>query len=197
ETNEAKSGGAIKEAVQSIDNGGKRLVRTIDLILNMSMVQTGNYDLSPRVLNIQEILFKLVTEFKAAAETKNIKLSLQNNSKNANVFVDEYTINQAFHNLIDNAVKYTRKGHIGVILFDSVNGVSVTIEDTGIGISEEYLQKLFQPFSQEESGYSRRFEGNGLGLALTKKYFELNNAKISVDSEKGKGTKFKIHFCNV
>ncbi len=196
ETDEAKSVGIIKEAVESIGNGGKRLVRTIDLILNMSMVQTGNYDLSPKLLNLEEILFKLVTEFSYVAETKNLKLFLQNDSINANVFVDEYTIIHAFQNLIDNGIKYTKNGHVGVTLFNSVNGVSVSIEDTGIGISKDYLKKIFQPFTQEESGYSRSFEGNGLGLALTKKYFEMNNAKISVESEKGKGTKFKISFCN-
>jgi CheY-like chemotaxis protein len=68
------------------------------------------------------------------------------------------------------------------------------IRDTGIGISEEYLPRLFQPFSQEHSGPARRFQGSGLGLALTRKYLELNGAEISVQSEKGKGTTFTIRF---
>ncbi|MGE5411700.1 MAG: ATP-binding protein, partial [Clostridiales bacterium] len=68
------------------------------------------------------------------------------------------------------------------------------ISDSGIGISKEYLPYLFEPFSQEDSGYTRKFEGNGLGLALTKKYCELNNAEISVQSAKATGTVFSVTF---
>ena len=70
----------------------------------------------------------------------------------------------------------------------------VEIIDTGIGISDNYLKELFQPFSQEEQGYCRKFEGNGLGLALVKKYCEMNDADIEVESKKGVGTKFKVTF---
>ena len=70
----------------------------------------------------------------------------------------------------------------------------VEIRDTGIGISREYLPHLFEQFSQEQLGNTRRYQGSGLGLALTRKYLELNGAEISVQSEKGKGTTFTIHF---
>ncbi len=68
------------------------------------------------------------------------------------------------------------------------------IKDSGVGIEETYLQKLFEPFSQEEMGYTRKYEGNGIGLALVKKYCELNNEKIEVESEKNKGSIFRIIF---
>ena len=70
----------------------------------------------------------------------------------------------------------------------------VDVKDTGIGISEEYLPKLFIPFSQEEMGYSRKYEGNGLGLALVKKYIDLLGAEIKVESKKGEGSKFTVIF---
>ncbi len=70
----------------------------------------------------------------------------------------------------------------------------VNVIDTGVGISEEYLPELFLPFSQEEQGYTRKFEGAGLGLALVKNYCELNKAEISCESIKGKGSKFSITF---
>jgi two-component system, sensor histidine kinase and response regulator len=80
-------------------------------------------------------------------------------------------------------------------LYRATDGtLSLEIQDTGIGISEEYLPHLFQPFSQERSGTGRQFQGSGLGLALTQKYLELNEARISVHTEKGKGTTFTIHF---
>ena len=70
----------------------------------------------------------------------------------------------------------------------------VEIKDTGVGISKEFLPKIFEPFLQEEQGFTRSFEGNGLGLALVKKYCELNNASITVESEKRKGTIFTVTF---
>jgi signal transduction histidine kinase len=70
----------------------------------------------------------------------------------------------------------------------------VDVEDTGIGISKEYMDNLFKPFSQEDIGYNRRYDGNGLGLAITKEYLRLNHANISVKSEKGKGTIFTVTF---
>ena len=101
---------------------------------------------------------------------------------------DYYSINQLFINLIDNALKYTLEGHVEIQINRNIKGnLVVDIIDTGIGISEEYLDKIFEIFTQEESGYSRKFEGNGLGLALVKKYCSLNNAEISVKSQKGKG----------
>ena len=70
----------------------------------------------------------------------------------------------------------------------------VSVEDSGIGISEEYLPKLFEPFSQEDTGYTRIFDGNGLGLALVKNYCDINDADIKVESEKGIGSKFTVIF---
>ena len=68
------------------------------------------------------------------------------------------------------------------------------LKKTGIGVSEEYLPQLFEPFSQERSGPTRQFQGSGLGLALVRKYLEMNGARISVRTEKGRGTAFTIHF---
>lgn len=194
ETIEAHYKGTMHEAVKSIENSGNRLVRTIDLILNMSMLQVGNYDLTPKLLNLAKILVKLVVSFKTTAENKKLKLLFDNNSKDAVLFIDEYTIVNAFQHLIDNAIKYTETGIVTVTIYDSPKGVAVDIKDTGIGISQEYLKQMFQPFTQEESGYSRSFDGNGLGLALSQKYLEMNNAELSVESEKGKGTKFTVTF---
>jgi signal transduction histidine kinase len=111
---------------------------------------------------------------------------------------DEYTITQLFANLIDNAIKYTNDGSITIeVKKDSEEFIVVNVTDTGVGISEEFQENLFQPFSQEETGYTRKFEGNGLGLALVKKYCELNNAKIFCNSKKGEGATFTVVFMEV
>ncbi|MAT57045.1 MAG: hypothetical protein CMF23_03645 [Ignavibacteriae bacterium] len=83
---------------------------------------------------------------------------------------DDYLLNQSIAILLDNAIKYTNQGSVKVRVIESKTcEVTIEIEDTGIGISKEYLKNLFTPFSQEEHGYSRKFDGTGLGLALVKK----------------------------
>jgi signal transduction histidine kinase len=104
-------------------------------------------------------------------------------------------VTQIFQNLIGNAIKYTPKGNIDVILDDwTGDKLRVIVKDTGIGISKDYIANLFSPFSQEDVGHKREFEGNGLGLALVKKYVEMNNADILVESEKDKGSTFTVIF---
>ncbi|MFO7447343.1 MAG: ATP-binding protein, partial [Ignavibacteriaceae bacterium] len=90
---------------------------------------------------------------------------------------------------------FTEKGSVEVKLYTNKKGkVCAEVKDTGIGISEEYMPNLFKSFSQESKGYSRKFEGNGLGLALTKKYTDLNKAEITVKSKKGEGSTFTVSF---
>ncbi len=175
-----------------INNSGKRLMRTIDMILNMSLVQTGGYELIREEINLYNLINNLINEFKTTLESKNINLFFHTDNERSMIIGDVYTFTQAFQNLIDNAIKFTIDGNVEINLHQDDENIFVEIADTGIGISEEYLPKLFEAFSQEEIGYSRRFEGNGLGLALTKKYIELNNAEIFVKSKKGKGTTFTV-----
>jgi PAS domain S-box-containing protein len=175
-------------------NAGKRIIRTIDLILNMSEIQTGSFKTSFKRLNLLSILHDLFNEFKSIAFERNLELKLNKQSDDYLVYADEYSVSQIFGNLINNAIKYTPQGEIELNVFRDDNNAIVEIKDSGIGISDEYLQEIFEPFTQEEQGYTRRFEGSGLGLALVKKYCDLNNLGISVDSVKGKGTSFSISF---
>lgn len=180
-----------------IDNGGRRIIRTIDMILNMSEIQTGIFELNPAPRHLtDDIMRNLILEYKTQAKMKGLELNLNSSIvKNQLINVDEYSVSQIFSNLIDNAIKYTRKGSINVNVYSDDNKfICAEVEDTGIGISEEYIPSLFDAFTQEESGYSRKFEGNGLGLALVKRYCEMNNALIIVESSKNKGTKFIVKF---
>ena len=184
-----------KIAISSIDSAGRRLLRTIDLILNMAALQSGYIDLNPVDVDLNKVLTGLAKEFKQSAQKRKIKFTFINKVKKGIIKGDEYIVTEIFVNLIGNAIKYTSEGYVEIALFDNPEKkLSVAVKDTGIGISEEYLPKLFMPFSQEETGYSRRFEGNGLGLALVKKYVEILNAKIKVDSKKGEGTTFTVTF---
>ncbi|KAB2847224.1 MAG: hypothetical protein F9K45_00120 [Melioribacteraceae bacterium] len=185
----------LQTGFKSIGNAGKRIIRTIDLILNMSEIQSGTYDYNPEAINLHDdIILKLLIEFRNLAENKGLKLDVVGNCADCNIYADPYTVEQIFANLIDNAIKFTEKGSIRINIICHKSHVVAEVIDTGKGIKHEYLKEIFSPFSQEEQGYTRRFEGNGLGLSLVKKYCEINNAAIDLESEFGKGTKFNVVF---
>ena len=182
-------------AYNSINSAGKRMIRTIDLILNVSEVQSNSYDYNMEKFNVyNDSIIPLVNEFKAAAKNKNLSLEVFNNTDNTPIVnKDLYSVTQIFANLIDNAIKYTKKGSVKIFIENNENLI-VKVTDTGIGISEKYLPSLFEPFTQEETGYTRKFDGTGLGMALVNKYCELNNLKIAVESVKNEGTTFTVSF---
>ncbi|MGQ9642279.1 MAG: ATP-binding protein, partial [Ignavibacterium sp.] len=185
----------MKVILDSVKSAGKRLHRTIDMILNMSSVQSGNYKPYYESFSLSDDLKKLTEEFRSLSEDKGLTLNFTNLAGSTFITADRYTVNQIFQNLIGNAIKYTQKGFIDVILREQPNKkLKVEVRDTGIGMSKEYLQNIFTPFSQENTGHKREYEGNGLGLALVKKYAEINHAEIHVESEKGKGSVFSVVF---
>ncbi|KUO63479.1 hypothetical protein APF79_06820 [bacterium BRH_c32] len=185
----------LKGSFESIEIAGNRIIRTINMILNISELQTGSYETVYRNINLKkDILDPILSQYKVNARSKNIDFDFHYDIL-PTIYGDEYSIGQIFSNLIDNAIKYTNEGFVKLKVFEShEKNIIVRIADSGIGISEEYLEKIFEPFSQEEQGYSRSYDGNGLGLALVKRYCKINNAEIDVISEKGKGSSFQITF---
>jgi PAS domain S-box-containing protein len=181
--------------IQAVDSAGKRLHRTIDMILSLSAIQSGNYKPDFETFDLANELKDLIGEFKTLANEKGLSLIFENTSSNSLVNADKYTVNQIFQNLIGNAMKYTHKGYINVTVSDvDEDKIEVRIEDTGIGMTVEYINNVFSPFSQEDIGQKRNYEGNGLGLALVKNYVELNNASIEVQSQKNRGSVFSVTF---
>lgn len=186
----------LREGFGILHRAGMRVMRTIDLILNMSEIQTGTYDYQPKTIDLDsDILTNIEFEMKQMVKDKNLDFRINKETRSTKIKADDYTVNQILTNLIDNAIKYTNTGSVEVNLKRTWDKkLAIEVADTGVGISKEYLTELFEPFTQEEMGYTRRFEGNGLGLSLVKKYCELNNADIYVESEKGKGSKFTVVF---
>jgi len=186
----------LMDSFNMIENGGRRLIRTVDLILNVSDLQNGTY--KPEFIEFdlaEDIIKPVLLEFKVQAESKNLEFIFNNNIEGScSIVADDYTVTQIFVQLIDNAIKFTNKGKVEINLFTTGTHVVSEIIDTGIGISEEYQEKLFKPFCQEDRGYTRKFEGNGLGLSLVKKCSEINKAKILFESRKNVGTKFTVMF---
>lgn len=180
----------------AIDSSSRRMIRTIDMILNMSEIQTGRFECNYQDIDLErDVISKIKNEFSSMAAIKNLKINILNMVENPVINGDLYTISQILVNLLNNAIKYTNSGEISLKVYrQDKEKICVDVSDTGIGMSEEYMRKLFTPFSQEEQGYKRKFEGNGLGLALVKKYCELNDAQIQVMSQKGTGSTFTVTF---
>jgi len=186
----------LSEIFESISNSGSRIVRTIDMVLNASELQVGGYDYTEKKIDIYgEIIKRVCRDLRHFLESKKLELRITKLTENTSVLCDEYSIYQTLLNLIDNAIKYTEEGFVDVrLLRNDEDNLQIEIEDTGIGISEKYIDHLFDAFSQEETGYSRKFEGTGLGLSIVKKYCELNRIRIDVKSKKKVGTTFTLTF---
>jgi len=185
------------ENLNIIDANGRRLIRTIDSVLNLSEIHSGNYEPVFEDVNLfDEVLDHIYNEYRLPAEEKSLKFTLLNNVKHTLISVDKYSITQIFSHLIDNSIKFTNSGNVEISLTSSSGKLVVRISDTGIGISEKYLSKIFNSFTQEEHGATRRYEGNGIGLALVKQYCDLNNITIKITTLKSKGTTIQLVFNN-
>ena len=180
---------------EGIDFSSKRIIRTIDMILNYSRLHIGEYNIKPDKILIADICTNLVNEFSNSAKYKLLELSFQNKCGDSAIIADEYSVTMAISNLIDNAIKFTSVGYVRLILDKGIGDeLILEIKDSGVGIDKNYLDNIFEPYRQEQMGYGRAYEGIGLGLAIVKKVINLNNAIISVDSKKGNGTTFFINF---
>lgn len=185
----------LRSSFDSIKTASDRIIRTLDLILDHSEIKSGTYEPKFEMVSlVHDILSPILKEHEINAIQKGLKIEFLFSDEGI-VSGDKYSLYQIFNNLIDNSIKFTNHGKITVNTSRDLRGrIVVNIADTGIGISEDYLPYLFEAFSQEDHGYSRRYEGNGLGLSLVKKFCELNNAKIRFNTQKGVGTSFSIIF---
>lgn len=183
---------------KGIDIAGKRIIRTVELILNMSELQAGMYESMRKEFDLaKDVLDSILHEYEIVARKRGLELRLFKNTDNTTVNADYFSTCQIFVNLIDNAIKYTSEGKVEVTINRNEHGeLTVIVSDTGIGISKDFLPKLFEPFTQEQQGYSRKYEGTGLGMALVKRYCEINGVDIQVDTDKNRGTKFTLCFLN-
>ena len=171
-----------------------RLMHTVDAILNLSQLNAGSLRLHPQKLNLSELVVSTIQELKLSANEKKLELGSEGTDQDIMVFADEYSIQQALLNLTENAIKYTHAGSIQLKLEQQNDHVVLTIIDTGIGISEENQERIFEPYTQESEGYTKKYQGIGLGLALTRQYLKLNHVTLILSSHKDVGSTFTLTF---
>ena len=132
--------------------------------------------------------------FKPVAENRNLSLILDTSEKELDAYVDEELFVSIINNLLSNALKYTANGSVTIIAGKEGQKAVVKVQDTGIGIDQEFQEVIFEPFRQASEGFNRTYEGTGLGLTLVKKYMDLVCGTISLSSEPGKGSTFTLKF---
>jgi PAS domain S-box-containing protein len=181
----------------AIARAGKRLLTTIQGILDLSRIEARAFDLHPAAIELAPMVERMTADLRVLAEAKGLELGCTIEAEGSAVRFDEYCLTNALSNLLQNAIKFTDRGRVDARVYRDADGhACVDVRDTGVGIAPEYLPRLFEPFSQERGPGSHRAEGAGLGLALTRRYLELNHAWLTVESRKGEGSTFTIHFAD-
>lgn len=191
--------GAIRDDNVNMDflaramNQTRRLKELVDDLISISKFETG-VKLSMRYFPIGKAVGDIVNELSKLAEKKNIELHYADgHSDDLTVFGDEQRLRQVMVNLIDNAIKYTpQNGKVDVSLDIREKDLSVIVQDTGVGIPQKDLSRIFERFYRVDKARSRDVGGSGLGLSIVKHILEAHSSLIKVESEVDKGTKFEF-----
>lgn len=186
----------LQEMIKSISLSGNRLLSTLNGILSLSQMETIDINDSIKPYNLREEIWNIVESLKQTAEQKGLEYTLESIEEEIPVLIDIDLFSQSLTNIITNAIVYTKEGFVKisakVISEESEKGVIVTVEDSGIGIAANDFNVIFEAFRQASEGYSRDFEGCGLGLTIAQKNIELLYGYITVESEPDVGSKFNI-----
>ena len=180
------------EVISIINKSANRLINTIENIVDISRIQVGQVKRTVSETNIKKLTNELLYRFKTASESQGLEFSINNHLNNniECISTDDIKLKTILSNLIGNALKFTNAGSIVLGISKNGNYLEFSVTDTGIGISKNKQQVIFERFNQADVSNTRQFEGSGLGLSIAKAYVEMLGGKIWVESEEGKGSTF-------
>ena len=184
-----------REYVETLQASGQALLRILDDILDLARVDAGKVKIEERGFGLRELIGDVCQLVEPAAERKGLRLETEvAEDLPARVMGDEGRLRQVLLNLAGNAIKFTEQGGVSVKAGRSGEDESweVSVRDTGPGIKEEYMKKLFEPFYQGDASASRRHGGTGLGLAISRRLVELMGGTLTVKSREGEGSVFTV-----
>jgi two-component system cell cycle sensor histidine kinase PleC len=178
--------------VDGILSNSKHLLDLINGTLDLAKIEAGKLELVIESISVQEIINEILILMKERASSRNVLLKKEFDSDLGVIEADRQKFKQILFNLLSNALKFSKEegGIITVSAKKEGDMAKISVSDTGIGIKEEDIPKLFQKFEQLDSGISRKYGGTGLGLAITKQLVELHGGKITVESRYGEGSTF-------
>ena len=184
--------GELREFAEFIQISGDRLMETFDSLIDLAQLESSDWTFSPQDISINRIVLEALSRFEPQAANQGLEFRIEAPEEPLVVRNDPEALQRVLRNLMSNAIKFTASGHIVVRLEEVCGYAQISIEDTGIGISEEFIPNMFDAFQQESQGTSRHFEGNGLGLTVTKQLVALMGGDIEVVSQKGVGSTFRV-----
>lgn len=188
----------LGEMASYIVQGGNRLLTTFNLVIDLSEIEANAMQAKMEDIELNHFVERMMPVFTNRASEKQLDMKFIPKRPGIKILADENLFEKVVYNVVDNALKYTRKGSINLVTNVEKNGrrefAVLKVIDTGIGIENEKIQDIFSKFRQASEGYNREFEGSGLGLSVTKGLVQLMDGEILVKSTPGKGSEFTIRF---
>jgi signal transduction histidine kinase/CheY-like chemotaxis protein/HPt (histidine-containing phosphotransfer) domain-containing protein len=190
--------GPQKRTVSTIRDSAQSLLRIIDDVLDFSKIEAGRLELEETAFSLSGLIEGVANTFRQQAVMKGLALDVDIDAGSDDALVGDPTrVRQVLFNLLGNALKFTERGRVMLHAGTSPQGggrteVTISVSDTGIGLSEEQRARLFQPFAQADSSTTRRFGGTGLGLSIVRRLAQLMQGDITVESQEGSGSTFTV-----
>jgi len=178
--------------IKKINLSGEHLLKLINSVLDFSKLEAGQLELEHEKFDLYSVVHNVLAQFSSQATKKKVTIRLEYPDSLPHIFIgDSLRISQVLTNLIANALKFTEQGEISVLLRESENErIHFEIQDSGIGLTQEEISKLFQAFSQSNTNTAKLYGGTGLGLAISKEIITKMNGTIWIESQKGIGSNF-------
>jgi signal transduction histidine kinase len=181
-----------KKQLGMVSDSSEHLLALINDVLDLSKIEAGQLKITNEPFDLRLVLDKVVRSVRPMTEAKHLALEIEIAPEVGAVRADSRRVEQVLLNLLSNAIKFTEQGYIRIACSPKGDKVLISVTDTGIGIKQEDLDKLFRPFTQVETGLTRQYEGTGLGLSISKRLVTLMGGTIQVDSEPGRGSTFSF-----
>ena len=191
----------VSEYLSKIQSSGNLLLRLVNDILDMSSIESGKFSLNESEVDLSEVLHGIKTIVYGEIEVKKLVFDIDiSGIKHEQVYCDRMRLEQLLLNLITNSVKFTNEnGKISVVITEhetedkDISDYEIIVRDNGIGMSQSFVNKMFEPFERERTSTVSRTEGTGLGLAISKKIIDMAGGTIKVKSKQGEGSEFTVH----
>jgi signal transduction histidine kinase len=176
-----------------IEHGGNRLMDTLEGVLNLSKLEAGQMEMKCHAVDLGKQIRDVTEELRSQAKENGLDLKVDANGTSPQAEADPGGVQIVLQNLVSNAIKYTKEGgRVWIRAYQEEQRATLEVEDTGIGMETEVVDQIFEPFRQASEGTSRKYEGSGVGLAVTRKAVERMGGTLAVETEKGEGSRFTV-----
>ncbi|MBA3533478.1 MAG: HAMP domain-containing histidine kinase [Ardenticatenales bacterium] len=181
-----------QEDIQAIHGSGKHLLALVNDLLDLAKIEAGKMTLEKQTMEVAPLVEDVQFKMQSLLYDKPVELKVEVEENLPPLVADPVRLRQILTNLLSNAIKFTEEGEVRLRAYQQNGHLALQVSDTGVGISPEALQKLFEEFQQVDESHERRAKGTGLGLAITRYLIQMHGGDIAVQSEKGTGSTFTV-----